>query len=117
MWRFTKFLFVGGINTAFGYLVFLVAYWLVGVHQVAILIATVVGALFNFLTTGRYVFDNRDSRALLRFLAAYALVYVVNLLLVEGIMYLGPGAVLAQLMCVPLIATLSYFVMAKFVFR
>lgn len=117
MQRFAKFLFVGGINTAFGYLVFLVSYWLIGVHQIAILIATVVGALFNFFTTGRYVFDNKDGRALLRFLTAYAFVYCVNLALVEGIMYLGSGAVLAQLMCMPLVATLSYFVMARFVFR
>lgn len=117
MRRFPKFLMVGGLNTVFGYLVFFASYWLIGVHQIAILIATAVGALFNFFTTGRYVFDSRGSRALLPFLAAYAFVYGANVLLVDGVMYFGLGAALAQLICLPLVAVLSYFVIGRFVFR
>lgn len=76
--RFVRFLLVGGLNTAFGYGVFALLV-LAGVHYaVAAFFATVLGVLFNFRTTGRLVFGNRDDRLLLRFVLVYAISYVVG---------------------------------------
>lgn len=97
--RFFRFLLVGGLNTAFGYGVFAVLI-LTGVHYaVAAFASTVLGVLFNFRTTGRLVFGNRDDRLLLRFVLVYAITYVVGVASLRvakgaGIPVLLAGAVL-----------------------
>jgi putative flippase GtrA len=74
-WQFGRFLFVGGINTAFGYGFFASLIYLGLPDALAALGASVAGPLFNFLTTGKLVFDQLDSRRLPRFLGVYASLY------------------------------------------
>jgi putative flippase GtrA len=40
--------------------------------------ATILGVLFNFKTTGRLVFRNRDNRLLAKFIGVYAIIYAIN---------------------------------------
>ncbi len=40
--------------------------------------ATILGVLFNFVTTGTIVFQNRDPRLIFRFVAVYCVSYVVG---------------------------------------
>ena len=55
-----KFLLAGILNAAFGYFVYAV-FVLAGVTPgIALFIATCVGIIFNFFTTGRWVFRNSD---------------------------------------------------------
>lgn len=76
--QFIKFLFVGGLNTAFGYSAYAVLIYL-GIHySLAALMATILGVLFNFKTTGRLVFRNRDNRLLAKFIGVYAIIYAIN---------------------------------------
>lgn len=116
MYNFAKFLIFGAVNTAFGYLLFALLLQVVGPPEIALLIATVVGVLFNYFTTGRYVFDTRGYRALGPFLLAYAFIYLVNVVAINVIIALGVRAILAQLFCLPGLAVLSYFINAHFVF-
>jgi putative flippase GtrA len=77
--RFLRFLVVGGINTVFGYGVF-AALILLGVwYPVAGLVSTVLGVLFNFVTTGTFVFGNRDRSLVLRFSLIYGIGYIVGM--------------------------------------
>ncbi len=77
--RFVRFLFVGVINTAFGYGMFVFFIW-IGLHySLALLCANFLGILFNYKTTGYIVFENRSNRLLLHFFAVYAVVYLFNL--------------------------------------
>ena len=62
--RFLGFLLVGGVNTAFGYGMFVVCLWLGMHYAVAAAVATLLGVLFNFFSTGGLVFKNRDRRRL-----------------------------------------------------
>ena len=74
--RFIRFLFVGLLNTAFGYCAFAFLLF-VGLHYaLATLLSTVAGIIFNFNTTGRLVFGNRGR--LERFLGVYALTYLLT---------------------------------------
>ena len=55
-WLFVKFVLVGILNTAFGYLVFALLLFL-GLHYtLAVILSTIAGVLFNFKTTGTLVF-------------------------------------------------------------
>jgi putative flippase GtrA len=106
--RVARFLVVGAVNTLFGYGVF---YMLLHAGQppaAALALATVIGVAFNFLTTGRIVFDNRDPTRLWRFVAVYGVVFLLNAFLLEGARRLGLGAALAQLMLTAPCVFLSY---------
>jgi len=112
--RFIGFLLAGGLNTLFGYVVFggLV---LLGVSpQVALVVSTVSGVLFNFLTTSA-VFRSRDLRLLPRFLLVYAGMLALNMLLLDAAMRAGLGPLLGQAVVLP-IFTLAFLAMRRFVF-
>jgi len=113
-----RFGIAGAINTAFGFGVYS-ALVLVGLPVfVALLIATVVGVLFNFLTFGGFAFRRLDASHLPRFLLVYGFVYVFNLALLEGVRGLsGLGPVTGQLACLPVVAPLAYVLLKVKVFR
>ena len=75
--RFIKFLFVGGINTLFGYTSFAILIFLKLDYRIALLIATVCGVLFNFKTIGTLVFKKKSNRLITRFVIVYLLTYLL----------------------------------------
>ena len=115
--QFARFLVVGAVNTLFGYSVF-AGLVLAGMAPMPALVLTyVVGIAFNYFTTGRYVFGHAGSGALLRFIAAYGVIYLFNVAIYRGVAGLGAGPLLAQALCLPVVAVFS-FVLFKFrVFR
>lgn len=83
--RFIKFLAVGVLNTIFGYSSFALIL-AIGVHySLANLMATVLGVLFNFKTTGRLVFNNSNNRLIFKFFGVYAIIYLLG----TGALYLA----------------------------
>ncbi len=116
-WRFVKFLFVGVINTLFGYGVFAFFNFLHFHYTVSTLLATILGILFNFKTTGVIVFKNNDNKLLIRFLAVYTLMYFVAILELKLLtminlinMYINYAMIILPN------ALLSYLLMKNFVF-
>jgi len=107
----------GAVNTAFGFAVY-AALVLVGLPAFAsLLAATVAGVFFNFLTFGGFAFRRLQARRLPRFLAAYGLVYLFNLALLEGLRAAtGLGPVVAQLACLPVVAPSAYLLLKAKVF-
>ena len=90
--RFTKFLLVGLLNTAFGYAVFALFYAVTGSYRVAVIPATCIGVIFNFVTTGRLVFDNRRLWLFVPFVAGYAAIAVFNILCLDAVTRTGVNA-------------------------
>lgn len=78
--KFVRFLFVGVINTIFGYGVFLLFIWFGMHYSIALLFANILGILFNYKTTGYIVFQNKSNRLLVKFFMVYGVVYLFNLL-------------------------------------
>lgn len=111
-----RFIFVGGINTLVGYALYAVGVLLGLSPTVALFIATALGALFNFFSIGTYVFGQGGKHLILRFLGLYAGIYMLNLVLLHGLLGAGVGPLIAQAILVPLMATLSFVFNRKFVF-
>ncbi len=117
-YRFVKFLFVGVINTVFGYSVFALFNFLGFHYSLSTFLATVLGILFNFKTTGCLVFKNADNKLIFRFLLVYGFTYLLTVLFLGAFerinmdnMYLNYAILL------PFNALISYFLMKKFVFK
>jgi putative flippase GtrA len=115
--RFLAFIGVGVLNTAFGYAIFAAIYLLTGSYRVAIVIATAVGVVINYFTTGRLVFKNRGARAFLPFVFGYAVVCVVNILFVDALVVGSISAYHAQAIALPLAAVMSFLINDRLVFR
>lgn len=114
---FVRFLFVGGLNTAFGYGVYALLLILKLPDWLALFLATVAGVLFNFKTLGVLVFRNPDNGLIFRFVAVYAVTYLINL---GGIRLLGllhVNSYIAGAVMITLSAVLTYALNRAFVFR
>jgi putative flippase GtrA len=114
--QFIRFLVVGGINTLFGYAVFALFIFL-GLHySLAILLATILGVLFNFQTYGRFVFYDKRFRLIVPFVLVYVVYYLVYVSGLAALKHVGlndyvAGAVLA----VP-VAFVAFTLNKRFVF-
>jgi putative flippase GtrA len=115
--RLLRFLLVGALNTVVGYGLYLLGLW-VGLHySAAIALATVLGALFNFKSTGTLVFRSRDNSLLLRFLGVYGVVYLTNVLGVGFLVRMGVAEWLGGLLLLLPLALLSFFLNSRYVFQ
>ncbi len=114
--RFARFLAAGLVNTAFGFGV----YWLClrcGLPVWgALIVGNVAGIVFNFMTTGAFVFRSLLRRHFPRFVCVYLLLYGLNYAGIIGLGKVWIGPVLAQAILTIPTALLSYLLMAKFVF-
>ena len=115
--RFARFLVVGVFNTIFGYGVFFALLRTGLAPTRALAAATVVGVLFNFVTTGRVVFANSDAARLWRFALVYGVVFGVNAVLLEAGVMIGVDAALAQALLLAPCVALSYSLNRTLVFN
>lgn len=115
--QFLRFLVVGAVNTVFGYSVF-AALVLFGMDPMPALVLTyVIGALFNFFTTRRFVFQHPGGDAFLRFVAAYVVIYLFNAGLFKLVVAAGAAPLMAQALCLPMVAIFSFFLFKLHVFK
>jgi putative flippase GtrA len=114
---FARFLVVGVLNSAFGYLAFAVLlFWLP--RPVALLCSHLLGVAFNFHSTAIGVFNQYRYRLVGRFVIAYAVVYLFNLGLLEALCRVGQLPDLAaQAIAVPFSALFSFVLLRAFVFQ
>jgi putative flippase GtrA len=116
MVRVLKFLVVGGLNTAFGYWVFVAVHLLGDNSAIAAIVSTIIGVVFNFMTTGRLVFGSAHSHQFLRFGLVYTGQVCVNIGLLALAQRWGIHAILAQLIILPCLAAGTYLALKHFVF-
>ena len=96
-----RYLAVGSLDTAFGYLCY-AAFVLAGAPiWLAVSSSTVLAILFNFFSYGGLVFGDTSHRLLPRFLVFYAFLGGPNFLLLRALIWaglgrLGAGAPLAR---------------------
>jgi putative flippase GtrA len=114
--RFIRFLLVGGLNTAFGYGVFVGCLWLGMHYAIAGAISTVLGVLFNFKTTGSLVFQSRRNGRLPHFVSVYVFTYVIGTLSIGLMLHFGIPEWLGALILLLPSAILSYLLNRRFVF-
>lgn len=114
---FLRFLFIGGLNTAFGYSIYAILIYLNIHYSLASLMATIFGVLFNFKTTGRLVFKSRNNRLLFKFICVYVIIYAINIAALKVFnafnvdMYLAGAAMLLPM------AVIAFILNRNFVFK
>ena len=112
---FYKYLLIGGVNTVFGYSVFAFLLFF-GIHySLAVLVATILGILFNFQTYGRFVFKNHSWNLLGRFVFVYTTIYLVNITLLLVFDLLVSNLYISGAMATPVIAYLGYILNKRYV--
>lgn len=94
--QFARFVVVGLLNTAFGYGAYGAFLWLGLGLPLSLLGATVLGILFNFVTTGQLVFRSFAWRQLPRFVIVYGVLWLLGTVVIGWLARLGPYAWLAR---------------------
>ena len=78
-----RFILVSGLNTLVGYSLYALFIFINIDYPLALLFATVLGVLFNFKTTGKFVFNNTNNDAIFKFVAVYFFVYLFNIIAIQ----------------------------------
>jgi putative flippase GtrA len=115
--RFFRFLVVGGLNALFGYSCYALLLYVGLDYPEALLLATILGVLFNFKTTGALVFKSHDNRLIFRFLLTYGIVYTVNILSIKIFGSMGVNAYYSGAILIFPMAVLAYILNRRFVFN
>ena len=115
--QFHKYIIIGGINTAFGYGIFALFVFLGFHYSLAVIMATILGVLFNFQTYGRLVFKNHSNLLLVRFILVYVMIYFVNVLLIALLTSLKINTYIAGMLALSLTAYLGYIFNKRLVWK
>ena len=69
--KFVKYLFVGFMNTVFSYVIYAICVTILSRPTLSLAVSYVIGILFNFQTTGRIVFKNKNNTLIFKFFLSY----------------------------------------------
>lgn len=114
--KLLKFFLAGFVNTMFGLAVYSAAILFHLPVWGALLVSTLAGIAFNFVTMGGFVFRDLSAQRIPRFVAAYAFLLILNTWLIGITMrYFAIDKIPAQaLLCMPMAlvswAQLNYWV-------
>lgn len=117
MRKLFRFGVVGAVNTLFSFGLYLFLIWM-GLHfALANFLATVAGVLFSFRTHGRFVFGDTRWKNLIRFVPAWALIYGLNVWMIDLLVSRGLNAYEAGAACLLPMVIVSFLVQKYFVFN
>ncbi len=115
--RMVRYVFVGGMNTVFGFAVYALLAptslptWLI------LIIANVAAISFNFATTGSIVFRDLKLQRIPRFLLIYGIIFLTYLTLIEWLSPMIGGRIMAMAVVVLPVSALNYILQMMFVFK
>lgn len=117
--KIIRFLSAGVLNTVFGYAVYAALLFIKTPYLIALLVATVIGVVFNYFSFGRIAFQGHGGwRVFTKFVIAYGLIYSANALLLKVFtedFLLNPY--LGQIICIPISVLLSWLLMNYWVYK
>jgi len=114
-----RFIGVGLLNTAVGYGIYAILILLTVPYLAALLMATVMGVIFNYFSIGRLVFKSRGGRIVfVKFIAAYGVVYAINAASLDVLIkHFQFNPYIGQALCVPLSVIISWLLMNNWVYK
>ncbi len=115
--QFLRFLVSGVVNTLFGFGVNITVILAGQPVWLSMLLGTVAGIAFNFLTHGGYTFRDLSVSRLPRYVLGYAFLYCAGLAGFHALQFVVRNPIACQALLVIPIALLSYVVMSRFVFK
>jgi putative flippase GtrA len=115
--QFVKFLFVGIINSIFGYSCFAMLLY-AGLHYaLALFLATFAGVLFNFKSIGALVFKSYNNDLIFRFFGAYSFIYIINTIGISAFSRVGLSPYVGGAILLLPMALLGFLINKRFVFK
>lgn len=116
-WLFVKFILVGVLNTAFGYMAYALLLFL-GLHYtLAVVLSTIAGVLFNFKTTGTIVFKNNNNKLIFKFVAVYAITTTLGIIILRMAELARINLYLAGLVSTGICAIIAFLLNKNWVFK
>lgn len=112
VWRYYQ---AGVVNTLFGYGLYALFIQLGLGMYAAQALGHVLGVAFNYLTYSRHVFHDAGP-AKTRFIASYAVNYLVSLAALAAIARVVPNPYAAGAIAIVIVSLVNYFVLSRFVF-
>ncbi|MBA2710860.1 MAG: GtrA family protein [Tatlockia sp.] len=111
------FILVGILNTIFGYCCY-AAFIFIGIsYPLALLYSTILGVLFNFKTTGKFVFKNSNNLLIFKFISVYVCTYFFNMALISGLSHFSFNLYISGLIAVIPSAILGFILNKTLVFK
>ena len=115
--KFVKYLFVGFMNTVFSYMVYAICVTILSRPTLSLAISYVIGILFNFQTTGRIVFKNKNNTLIFKFFLSYLTTIFINRYFLDTLVStFHVDKYLSQAVLVFPIAMISFLLLKHFVF-
>ena len=115
--QLVRFLVIGFGNTVFSYAVYALGLFMGLPYWLASLVALVIGIAVGFVTQGRLVFRSSLDGRLPIFVAGWAALYVVNILVIRILTDFGVDAYLAGAIATLPTVALSFVLNRLVVFR
>ena len=113
---FLRFLIAGGVNTLLGWIVYSAAILACAQPWLALIVSTVTGISFNFISMGTYAFRDMALQRIPRFVLSYGFIYATNLACLKWLKPWVDHPIWAQLLMTPALAILSYLLLSRLVF-
>ncbi len=112
LWRYYQ---AGIVNTAFGYGMY-ASFVALGLHMyVAQIVAHLTGMAFNYFTYSRHAFPDANVSGS-RFVASYAVHYLLGLAALWGVSRLVASPYASGLIAVAIVSLINYFMLKHWVF-
>jgi len=114
-----RFIGVGLLNTLVGYGIYGIFILLNVPYLIALLMATIMGVIFNYFSIGRLVFKSRGGLIVFgKFIAAYGVVYGINATALDVLIkHFQFNPYIGQALCVPLSVLVSWLLMNYWVYK
>ena len=112
-----RFVVAGSINTIVYYILYSLLIYLDFDYKVAVLLATVTGMFFSFVTFRNYVFECSSFYATYKFLLVYAGLYLANVGLIYLVQKLIENYYISGLLATLCCAVLSFVLNKYYVFK
>ncbi|WP_059119621.1 GtrA family protein [Vibrio sp. MEBiC08052] len=115
--EFIKYLFIGLVNTIFGYSVYSIFIYIGLDYSIALMMATVIGVIFNYNTYRQILFNKKSKKTIfIKFLSSYIIVYFVNLILLDHLNLLF-NEYISQIICIPPVVIFNWVIFKYWVFK
>jgi putative flippase GtrA len=78
-----NFILIGIVNTLVGFSLYAL-FIFIGIKYIgAVLLATILGVLFNYITIGKFVFNTQDNTSIIKFSLVYTIVFFINIIVIK----------------------------------
>ncbi len=117
-----RFLFIGGLNAAFSYIIFAIAVYLIGQehYQICVALQWAISSVFSFVNQKLFVFCTKGHwlREYIKCCTTWIVSYAVNALILEIIVrYATKNVYVGQFVSILLAAVVTYVLFKYYAFR